>query len=193
MAKSRLYAESESVERPPAFQQYAAATLSAEAVQLMTLHERGLFFTMQCYCWVNDSIPLDPGLMARALGLHADEVREHLTERVLSFFLPSEDDPNRLICPALVRQMMRLIDRREKQAQAGRDSAKKRRQKGNPALADRDANRSASPHALEYSTAELSKAKTSLAGGANESTSVDDPFVRDIEAADAKERAANGR
>lgn len=190
MAKARVYVESAEVERPPAFQEYAAAALATENVQLMTLAERGLLFTMRLYAWVNESIPLDPGLMARALGLHADEVREHLTERVLSFFEPAEDDATRLICPALRRQMVRLMAKREKQAQAGRDSANKRRRKRNPALAECDAKHVASPIALEKSRAQLKRTETSLARGADQST---DPFLRDLEAAEAKERATHGR
>ena len=129
MAKARIYVESSTIERPPAFQEYAAAALSTESVQLMSLQERGLLFTMRLYCWVNQSIPRDPGLMARALGLHVDEVRDQLTDRVMTFFEPAEDDQQRLICPALVRQMVRLMDRREKQAEGGRHGAKARRAK----------------------------------------------------------------
>lgn len=197
MAKARIYVESSEVEAPPAFFEYAAVALTTESVQLMALPELGLFTKMRWYCWVNHSIPLDPGLMARSLGLHADEVREHLTERVLSFFEPAEDDPQRLICPALCRQMLKLMERRAKQAENARDSANKRRHNRNQALAERDAERDAKHHAPEINSTALNS--NQLGKGADRSTAsqaannggalVKDPFVRDLEAAEAKERA----
>jgi hypothetical protein len=156
MARKRSYRESANLERPPAYQEYAAVALTAESVRLMTAAERGLFTSMRWYCWTNDSVPADPERMARALSLGENEVRANLSETVLSFFEPAEDDSSRLVCPALVRQMDRLLHRREAQAQAGRDTARARREKKFQELANRDGKRDAEHHALEYSTAQQS-------------------------------------
>ena len=129
MANAKIYRDSTEVERPPAFQEYAASALMAESVRLMSLKERGLFWSMRCYCWLNDSIPVDPAAMASTLGIPEAEVLENLTPRVLSFFELAQDDKNRLVCPALVRQMTRLIERREKQSRGGRKGVIARRNK----------------------------------------------------------------
>jgi hypothetical protein len=81
MAKARSYRASQTVERPPAFQEYAAAELGNEDVRLMSAGERGLYWSMRAYCWMNDSIPLDPCMMARALGFTEREVADNLTAK----------------------------------------------------------------------------------------------------------------
>ena len=196
MAKARAYRESAEVERPPAFQEYPGMALSAESFRLMSLPERGLLMTLRYYCWCNDSMPAEPGQLAHAVGLQEAAVREHFTPAVRGFFEPAEDDQTRLICPALVRQMERLMLRREAQAKSGRDSARKRREKRNPALGDRDGDRG--ENGTVRSTAEQSTAqqnRNQLGKGAGEgtaskgngTTSVPDPFVADYEAAQARE------
>lgn len=193
MAKARAYRESAEVERPPAFQEYAAQALTAESFRLLTLPERGLLMTLRYYCWCNDSVPADPEQLARALGLPESEVREHFTPAVRSFLEPAEDAPTRLICPALVRQMERLMLRREAQAQSGRDSARKRREKGKPALGDRVGDRDRPAHGLEYSTAQQSPNQLGKSGNertplkGNGTGGAPDPFVVEYEAAQGRE------
>jgi hypothetical protein len=160
MAKARTYRQSATVERPPAYQEYAAAELGAEAVRLMSPGERGLWWSMRAYCWINDSVPLDPAAMARALGFTEAEVIANCTARVLSSFEEADDDKTRLVCPALVRQMDRLMLRREAQAKGGRDAARARREKRNPPLSNRTSNHQATYRSLENSTAEHSTAQT---------------------------------
>lgn len=128
--------------------------LTAESFRLLSLAERGLLMTMRYYAWCNDSVPTDPAQLARALGLQEGDVREHFTPAVREFFEPADDDPTRLVCVALVRQMDRLMQRREAQAKSGRDSAMKRRLKRNPPLGNRDGDRTPPRHGLEYSTAQ---------------------------------------
>lgn len=181
--KAKAYRESASVERPPAFQEYAAAALSAESILMMPLAERGLFWTMRLYCWVNDSLPSDPDSMARVLGIPADELRRVLTDRVRGFFQPAEDKPDRLICVALVRQMEKLLDRREKQAAGGRDAAKSRRLKKNSAIGNRDSNHAGTNASVENSTAQSNS--TQLGNGGISTTpgngGVQDPWLEDYE------------
>lgn len=194
MAKARTYRESAEVDRPPAFQEYAAQALTAESFRLLSLPERGLLMTMRLYAWCNDSLPADPAQLARALSMQEGEVREHFTASVRSFFEPADDDPTRLVCAALVRQMERLMQRREAQAKSGRDSAMKRRLKRNPSLGNRDGDRTPVRHGLEYSTAQQSQ--NQLGKDADERTpsrksngSATDPFVAELERAEMLERA----
>jgi hypothetical protein len=81
---------SSNLRRAPAFQEYASDLLSMEDIRLMSLGERGLLATMRWYCWANDTLPADPKLMARLLGLDEADVRGNLTEAVLNFFAPAK-------------------------------------------------------------------------------------------------------
>jgi hypothetical protein len=132
MKKSRKHEPS--IRRPPAFMEYAADLLALEQVKLMTLAERGLLATMRCYIWSNDTLPADPKLMARLLGLEPAEVREALTERVKSFFTPAPGQPDRLVCPELAAQMVRLMDRRQRMKRGTLNSHKARKEQGKAAI-----------------------------------------------------------
>jgi hypothetical protein len=111
----------------------------------MALEERGLFATLRWHLWANDSIPRDPAQMARLLGLGEQEVRASLSERVLSFFDLVGD---RLVCGELVAQMEKLLDRREKQAEGGRDGARARREKRFAGISTPEGSPQATPVAL---------------------------------------------
>jgi hypothetical protein len=178
MAKARHYRESTTVERPPAYQVYPGLAMSAESLRMLSNAEFGQLTRMENYCWVNDSIPAAPERMALALGRELDEVRRDCTPAVLGFFEVADDDPERLVRPALVRQMTRLMDRREKQAQGGRDAARARREKKFQALSNSDSNHAATHVALEKSRTE--KSRTELGNGADEKK---DPWVKEFEAA----------
>lgn len=96
--------------RPPAFQLYASDTLADRRFILMSAAERGLLMSMRMACWVGDSVPSDPALLARVVGLPVDEVVTGLSPAVLSFFRPESDGA--LQDPELAAQMTRLVERR---------------------------------------------------------------------------------
>jgi uncharacterized protein YdaU (DUF1376 family) len=133
------------VRRPPAYSEYGSDLLALEAVRLMSLAERGLLATMRWSAWANDSLPRDPKQLARVLGLAETEVAGALTERVLRFFAPCANDPERLHCPELSAQMAKLLQRREEMARLGAEGGKSsvRQRK----LAQASAQASAQPHA----------------------------------------------
>lgn len=166
--------------RPPAFQEYGADLLNLEDVKLMSLAERGLLATMRWTIWANDSLPRDPVHLARVLGLETQDVRAALTDRVLGFFKQAPDNPDRLICPELATQMRRLVERRDKQAEGGRDGARARKEKRNQAISNLSSTPLGSRQVSEKSRAEQSRA---LGKGADQ----DDQFVRDLEAADVQD------
>lgn len=114
---------SESVRRPPAFQLYASDTLADRRFLLMGAHERGLLLSMRMACWVSDEVPSDPARLARVIGLPADEVAAALTPAVLGYFRPVPGDSGNLHDPELAAQMNHLRERRERQAQGGREGA----------------------------------------------------------------------
>jgi len=111
--------------QPPAFQEYAADLLALEAIRTMSMAERGLLATMRWACWVNDELPADRRQLARVLGVDLRTLRAHLTRQVCAFFAPKPGDESRLICPELAEQKLRLIARRERLSEAGREGREK--------------------------------------------------------------------
>lgn len=109
--------------RPPSFMEYGSDLLGLERVKLMSLAERGLLATMRWHLWANDTMPADPVLMARVLGIDADDIKSAMTDRVLSFFAPVEGNL-RLFSPELAAQMKHLIERRAERADSGRRGGK---------------------------------------------------------------------
>jgi hypothetical protein len=146
-----------SIRRPPGFMEYGSDLLTLERVKLMSLAERGLLATMRWYIWSNDSLPADPKMMARLLGLEPEELRAALTDRVLSFFEAMKGDPTRLVCPELAAQMTRLLWRRDRQA-AGAELARiSRKTKGDMPSAKQDAKHLAQHVAPELNRTELNR------------------------------------
>jgi hypothetical protein len=143
---------------------------------------------------LNDSIPKEAATMARALGRPESEVDEALTQQVLAFFEPAEDAPDRLVCPALVRQMEKLMQRREAQAKGGRDGARARREKGFKAVSNLSSMPPTTNAGVETNRAQ--KNQNQLGKDAEKKHSVkeqgnnnlpDPEFIRQIEAADARD------
>ena len=102
--------------KPPAYQEYAAAILSALPFRKMTLQERGLFYTMRLECWENLRLPGNQNELAKVLGLPDNEVAESLGN-VMSFFDMRE---NFIICPELEDYRTHLAEQREKQSKGGK-------------------------------------------------------------------------
>jgi len=181
------------IRRPPAFPEYGSDLLSLERVKLMSLGERGLLATLRWHLWANDTVPADPKLMARLLGLDVQEVQQNLTDRVLSFFAPAEHDKTRLVCPELQAQMARLLWRRDRQA-AGAELARiSRKTKEKPQSANQDANHAAKQPAPELNCTALNRTALVKEAEVIDEVVVDD-FVASYSAAEKQElRAAKAK
>jgi hypothetical protein len=101
----------------PAYQEYASDLIAKKHYRLMSLQERGLFFTIRLECWVNRSVPSDPLELAKYLGFHEDDITKNLTSNLLHF-LKVEDRV--LICPELNLYRERVISTREKKSEGGK-------------------------------------------------------------------------
>lgn len=96
---------------------------------LSSLPDRGLLLSMLAYAWNNGAqIPKHAGQLARVLSLSVDEVERAPRDLVNLHFRDVPDDPTRLYCPELLRQLQRMAEIRSKQAAAGRQTARTRRQ-----------------------------------------------------------------
>ena len=194
MANARTYHEPEAaIRRPPSYPEYGSDLLSLERVKLMSLAERGLLATLRWHLWANDTVPADPKAMARLLGLEAAEVQAALTDRVLSFLAPAPGAPDRLYSPELHAQMTRLLERREKMVRGAKHSHIARKVNAKESIGTH-----AGTHVGEHMPSELhctAQNRTALGKATDQRTpsksngSDHDPFVAELEAAEARERA----
>lgn len=187
--------------------EYGSDLLGLERVKLMTLAERGLLATMRWSIWANDSLPTKPKQLALVLGLDHDDVRKNLTPAVLSFFRESKSEPDRLTCPELVAQMNRLLNRRERMRDGALQSHIARKENRNLTAGTHDGTQhgthDGSAMASELNRTEPKRTELRSARAADESTpsqdasssdtargngGAADPFVSEIEAAEARER-----
>ncbi|TXI38905.1 MAG: hypothetical protein E6Q59_05840 [Nitrosomonas sp.] len=173
---------------PPAFQEYAATMLSNLQFRRMSLQDRGLLFTMRLECWVNKQLPSDHHDLAKILGLPVDEVTVSLTA-AMEFFEITGDF---IVCPELENYRAHLAERKRKQSQGGKHGSAitngKRNRKvhaDNPGdLSSNSSTNSQVPcqgsieSSVQSSTAKPSQTQFSKKG------IIDDPFVRDYEAAE---------
>lgn len=106
--------------KPPAYQEYAATILSDRNFRLMTLAERGLFFSMRLECWQNFNVPANPKALAKYLGYEASEIETALTENVKTFFALNELN---FVCPEIEDYRQHLNEQRKKQSEGGKKGA----------------------------------------------------------------------
>lgn len=102
--------------RPPAYQEYAAAMLSAISFRTMTLQDRGLLYTMRLECWVNYKLPGNFEDLAKVLGLQPQEVTNSLPAVMPLFELVN----GFIISPELEDYREHLKNRSEKLSKAGK-------------------------------------------------------------------------
>ena len=116
----------EFIRPPPAYQFYPSNVMSSIQYRTMSLSERGLMMSMQCECWVNNSVPSDVTLLAKILSYTEDEVRKALTSNVMQFFFREED---KIICPELIAYRQKLDEARMKQIEGGKEGQRRKKEK----------------------------------------------------------------
>jgi len=106
--------------KPPAYQEYAATILADRNFRLMTLAERGLFFSMRLECWQNSEVPAIENDLAKYLGYEVSEIQKALTLRVTSFFNLNNSLFN---CPELDDYRQHLEQQKARQSEGGKRGA----------------------------------------------------------------------
>ncbi|MDP2786186.1 MAG: hypothetical protein Q8O38_16580 [Sulfurimicrobium sp.] len=104
---------------PPAFQEYAAATMASTHYRVMSLAERGLMYSMRLECWVNTGLPENPATIAKILGFSFEDVKAALPG-VMPLFA---NHGGMIICPELEDYRAHLKGIREKQSNGGKRGA----------------------------------------------------------------------
>lgn len=100
---------------------YASDLMVNKSYRLMTIVERGMYFTLLCECWANGAVPKPPDDLAKWLGYPLAEIRVGLTERVLSFFI---EESGELKSPDLERYRSEVLERRAKMSAGGAKGGK---------------------------------------------------------------------
>ena len=104
----------------PYFRLYAAQLLADENIAQFTDEEVGCWVRLLCYAWCNGSIPSDPERVARLLHRHFDaDDFEPIWQAISSRFVPSQDDPERLISRRLEQERGSAEQAREDKIRAG--------------------------------------------------------------------------
>lgn len=106
--------------KPPAYQEYAATILADRNFKLMTLSERGLFYSMRLECWQNSEVPSIENDLAKYLGYDLSEIQQALTSRVKTFFMMNND---LFYSPELENYRQHLDERKAKQSEGGKRGA----------------------------------------------------------------------
>jgi len=119
--------------KPPAYQEYAANILADRNFRLMTLAERGLFYSMRLECWLNSNVPATPRELAKYLGYEVSDIESALTDKLKSFFLNQGQD---FICPELEDYRQHLNEQKKRQSEGGRKGAKSTNSKHNQQASD---------------------------------------------------------
>lgn len=115
---------------PPAYLEYAAAMLASRPKRMMTATELGVAWAMKLECWVNRSLPAEPGALAIILGLDPGEVAAALPAVMPLFAYVGEE----IVCPELDRYREHIEMRHSKLSESGKAGAaakgrKQRKQK----------------------------------------------------------------
>jgi len=116
--------------KPPAFQFYAADYLSDENVTVMSLDDEGAYMRLLAYCWIEGSIPAD----IEQLKMLTKGGSTNLQRVVERCFKRHPVDSARLVHPRLELERQKQIEWREKSKRGGlKSSAAKKTEDNNGA------------------------------------------------------------
>ena len=106
--------------KAPAYQEYAATMLANRNFRLMTLAERGLFYTLRLECWENMLVPASKHELSKYLGYDVAELEKAMTAHVKAFLLEND---GLFTCPELDDYRQHLEERKNKQSEGGKRGA----------------------------------------------------------------------
>lgn len=109
----------------PAFLLDAAEWLSDSHVRMLDPYERGLHIDLLCFAWRDGSVPADPKLLSRMLGITPARFST-AWKTVGRCWRKHPDDAHKLVSPYLERCREHVDNLREKRAEAGRKGARRR-------------------------------------------------------------------
>ena len=172
---------------PPCYQVYAANRLANTSFRQSELAVRGLVVTLEMECWVNRRLPSNSASLAKVLGLDASELAAILPSAMVFFKI----DTGGIYSPELEDYRQYLDERRVKQQAGGKKGADITNKKNKCAEHRADIGLQGNPansqvHPRVSSTAKNNTVKQSQTQS-TERAVVNDPFVEEYEAAEARD------
>ncbi len=175
--------------KAPAFQEYAASMLASMSFRLMSLQERGLFYTMRLECWENIQLPAPVHKLAKFLYCDVDHIQKALTDEVKSFFIEKDGF---YTCPELDNYRKHLEERKAKQSQGGKQGAamtnakvNKPRKATNTSDSGKSSSNSQVPHRVGIESLVQSSTLKKSQIQSLEKEIISDEFVTEYEAAES--------
>lgn len=110
-------------ERPPAFQFYPKDFVTDEHVLTMDMSQRGVYITLLCFCWLQESIPSDRDAAAKLCGISRKEI-DRVWPVVSARFYPDPENEGRLRHKRLDVEREKQQRWKEKSAEGGRSKKK---------------------------------------------------------------------
>ena len=110
----------------PWYYTYAATRMAELNYRMMSLEERGLYFTLMNECWVNTFLPSDCESLASVLGKPVDHVRRAYTDSVAAYFT---EEAGSLYSQELEGYRAKFVARREAQVAGGKVGAERAKKK----------------------------------------------------------------
>jgi uncharacterized protein YdaU (DUF1376 family) len=114
--------------KSPAFQWYSKDILSSARVAMMTLEEEGAYRRALDFCWLNGSLPNDPGKLARVIGKGCSI---EVATVVQQMFIVDKKNPQQIVHERLESERKKQKEFRQSKSKAGTASGLSRRRKNN--------------------------------------------------------------
>lgn len=114
------------LKQAPAVQIYPSDIMATKEYRLMTLEQRGLFFSLYLDLWVNREAPLEISDLSKYLGYSEIETQNAFTEHLFQFFEIRNDS---IVCQSHEEYMSMLVERRKKQSAGGKKGAENKQNK----------------------------------------------------------------
>jgi hypothetical protein len=165
---------------------YASNIISDKRYRVMTAIEKAVWISIMLECWSNGSVPADPSAMSKWLGLSLEEVKNGLTERVLSFF---QEVDGELISPALEEHWQKHLKTNKGKSDGGKKGAEIRYgRRGNKTapIGDPMGIPIGDPTGDPIGSLNTIKFNSFKSNSVSRKEKVKDPFVDDMEAYEAK-------
>ena len=112
------------LKKNPAYMEYPSDNLNNETIKSMSLSQRGLYWTIRNYCWVNGDVPADFTKLSLLLSVREVDIKKAFEDGKIEEFL-KRSDSQRFSCPDLDAYRQELLAKQIRRQQNGKSAADK--------------------------------------------------------------------
>lgn len=113
------------LKKNPAYMEYPSDNLNNETFKSMSMLQRGFYWTIRMYCWVNGDVPACFTKLSQLLSVKESEVRKAFDDGKLGELLSLSDDLKRYYCPDLEAYRQELLAKQRRRQEDGKSAAVK--------------------------------------------------------------------